>query len=155
MRFEKAFEEADRLRLLELSALEAVCARGHGRRALKIVRGLIEEARMPEMAGTPLEQRVLDLCRDYDIQCPATNVVVLGKEVDAYWPDARLMVEADGWAFHHHQAAFERDRERDAAMQAEGYRVIRLTHRRLTRESEVVAEQLRRLLALGGVRAGS
>jgi very-short-patch-repair endonuclease len=66
--------------------------------------------------------------------------------VDAFWPDQRVMVESDGWSFHHHRAAFERDRARDAAMQVAGYRVIRLTHRRLENEPEKVAAELRRLL---------
>ncbi len=145
---EKAFEEADRLRLLEMAALESVCARGHGRKALKPIRSLIEAARMPEPSRTWLEDRALDFCRAYDLPPPATNVEVLGHEVDAYWPRQRLVVESDSWAFHRHRAAFERDRARDAALQAEGYRVIRLTHRRLEREPQTVAEELRRLLAI-------
>jgi hypothetical protein len=56
------------------------------------------------------------------------------------------MVEADGFEFHGHRAAFERDRARDAEMQVAGYRVLRLTHRRLDEEPEKVAAQLRRLL---------
>jgi very-short-patch-repair endonuclease len=68
--------------------------------------------------------------------------------VDAFWPTQKLMVEADSWKFHGHRDAFERDRARDAAMQAEGYRVIRLTHRRLEREPATVADELRLLLQL-------
>lgn len=143
---EKAFHEADRLRLLEMRALEGVCARGQGRRGLRPLRRLIEEARAPEFGRTHLEDRLLDLCRDYGLPAPHTNVEVLGREVDAFWPEAKLTVEADSWAFHRHRAAFEDDRARDAKMQAEGYRVVRLTHRRLTREPEVVAAELRRLL---------
>ncbi len=56
------------------------------------------------------------------------------------------MVEADSWAFHRHRAAFEDDRARDSTMQAEGYRVIRLTHRRLTKDPDKAAAQLRRVL---------
>ncbi|MBW8059091.1 MAG: DUF559 domain-containing protein [Solirubrobacterales bacterium] len=66
-------------------------------------------------------------------------------EVDALWPGQRLIVELDGFAFHRHRAAFERDRARDAALQATGYRVVRLTHRRLEQE-DAVATQLRDLL---------
>jgi very-short-patch-repair endonuclease len=59
------------------------------------------------------------------------------------------MVEADSWEFHGHREAFERDRTRDAAMQVEGYRVIRLTHRRFEREPATVADELRSLLRAG------
>jgi very-short-patch-repair endonuclease len=151
----RAFEEADRLRVLELSALDAVCARGYGRRALRPIRQLMDLARLPDHPQSPLEDLVLELCREQDLPTPVTGATVMGREVDALWPAARLMVEADSWQFHGHRAAFERDRERDAAMQAEGYRVIRLTHRRLEREPAVVADQLRRLLKHGGGRASS
>lgn len=156
-KFRHAAEEADRLKLLRLPELEAVCARCPGRRAQRPVRRLIEEARAPEMTRSPLEDRVLSICREYDLPTPATNVNVLGHEVDAFWPGEGLIVEADSVAFHSHRAAFERDRERDAARQVEGYSVIRLTHRRLEREPAKVADELRRLLASrkGSGRAGT
>jgi very-short-patch-repair endonuclease len=67
--------------------------------------------------------------------------------VDALWPRKRLVVELDGFAFHRHRAAFERDRARDAGFLAAGFAVLRLTHRRLLEEPEAVAAQLRGLLA--------
>jgi len=142
----RAAEEADRLRLLRIPELEAVCTRCPGRWALRPIRRLIDAVRMPEDTQSPLEDRVVDLCREYDIPMPVVGTTVLGREVDAFWPDRKLMVEADSWQFHGHRASFEGDRERDAAMQAEGYCVIRLTHRRLEREPAIVADQLRRLL---------
>jgi Transcriptional regulator, AbiEi antitoxin/Protein of unknown function (DUF559) len=141
-----AFAEADRLRLLQTSELEAVCARSPQRRSIRPIRRLIDEARAEELSRSPLEDRVIALCRKYELPMPATNVDVLGDEVDAFWPRERLIVEADSIAFHSHRAAFERDPARDAKRQVEGYRVIRLTHRRLTREPDVVAGEIRRLL---------
>jgi very-short-patch-repair endonuclease len=142
----RAFEESDRLGLLEIPALERVCARGVGRRALLPIRRLIDVARGPEPTCSPLEDRLLEFCREHDLPLPQTNVIVLGREADAFWPDARLVVEADSWSFHRHRAAFERDRARDAAMLAAGYRVVRLTHRRLETEPATVTAELRRLL---------
>ncbi len=154
-RLDAAFEEADRLGLLELRALEEVCARGQGRHALPRVRRLIDAARFPEPARSSLKARFLVFCRDHDLPTPQTNVLVLNREVDAFWPKPRLIVEVDGWSFHRHRAAFERDRARDAAMQAAGYRVIRVTHRRLEREPEAVATDLHRLLEADQGRATS
>lgn len=148
-------EEADQLRLLRLPDLETVCARSSGRRALRPIRHLIETGWMTEDTQSRLEDRVLDLCRKHDLPSPVTGARVLGKEVDAFWPAAKLTVEADSWRYHGHRAAFERDRDRDAAMQVGGYRVLRLTHRRMKREPEAIASQIRRLLALGGARASS
>lgn len=152
---EGLFEEADRLGLLHMRDVEEVCARGHGRRALRPVRRLIEAARAPDLARSPLEERFLAFCRDHRLPSPETNVTVLDREVDALWPKARLVAELDGWSFHHHRAAFERDRARDIAMQAGGYRVVRVTHRRLEREPAKVATQLRKLLSQDDGRATS
>ena len=50
---------------------------------------------------------------------------------------------------HRTRRAFEADRLRDAELTAAGYRVMRFTHRRLGREPEAVADQLRRAGAPG------
>jgi very-short-patch-repair endonuclease len=144
---ERAFEEADRLRLLEMPALEDVCARGQGRRALRPVRRLIEEAREPGWTRSDLEDRFAAFCRKHELRPTDTNVEVLGHEVDALWARERLVIELDGFAYHRHRTAFEKDRARDAAMHAAGYRVIRITDRRLEREPAVIADEIRRLLS--------
>ena len=77
---------------------------------------------------------------------PETNVRVAGYEVDFLWRDHKLVVEVDGFAFHATRAAFERDRARDATLQAAGYRVIRLTWRQLTDEPHAVVARLASLL---------
>ena len=148
-RLERACEEADRLKLLQMRTLERVVERGWGRHALKPIRPLVAQARRPETTRSPLEDRFVAFCRSHDLPTPTTNVFIEGREVDAIWPSRRLIVELDGFAFHHHRAAFERDRARDTALQAAGYRVIRLTYRRLEREPASVATQLRDLLRFG------
>jgi hypothetical protein len=145
-RWERTAEEADRLGLLELTALEKVCNRAPGRRGQKPCRRLIEAARAPVVTGSPLEDRFAAFCDLHRLPHPSHNVLVDGMEVDALWARERLIVELDGFSFHHHRTAFERDRARDAALQAAGYRVIRLTHRRLEQEPTAVAAEIRRLL---------
>ena len=56
---------------------------------------------------------------------------VCGYEVDFFWPEARLVVEFDGWSTHSSRAAFERDRRKDADLQLAGNRVMRVTHRQI------------------------
>lgn len=145
-RLERAWEEADRLGLLHLNEVKLVCERSYGRHGLKPIRRLLAEARAPALTRSVLEERFAAFCRDRGLPAPATNVAVLGREVDAYWPGARLVVELDGFAYHGHRAAFERDRDRDAALHTAGYQVIRLTHRRLENDADLVAEQLREIL---------
>jgi very-short-patch-repair endonuclease len=145
-RLRHAWEEADRLDLLQLDEVERVCEAGRGRRALRPIRLLLDEARAPTVTRSPLEDRFAAFCRDQRLPEPATNVLLLGHEVDAYWPAAHLAVELDSVEFHMHRAAFERDRARDAALQAAGYRTVRITDRRLKREPDRIAAELRRLL---------
>jgi very-short-patch-repair endonuclease len=62
------------------------------------------------------------------------------------WPGKNVVVELDGWEFHQSRASFEHDRAKWADLTGKGYRVIAVTHRRLTREGPEVAATLRSLL---------
>jgi very-short-patch-repair endonuclease len=146
----KAWEEADRLKLLRLGEIEHVCHRGRGRRSLRPIRRLLGEARAAETVRSPLEERFLAFCRACRIPFPATNTHVLDHEVDCLWPIAKLIAELDSWEYHGHRSAFERDRARDPKFLLAGYRTIRVTHRRLDREADQLAEEIRGLLRLGG-----
>jgi Protein of unknown function (DUF559) len=143
----KAAEEADRLKLLRVPQLERVCERGRGRRSLKPVRRLLAELGPPDEGRSPLEIRFANFLCAHSIAPPVQNVHVLDHEVDALWPDAKLIVELDSWEHHGHRAAFERDRARDPKLLLAGYRTVRVTHRRLDIEPETVAAELRALLA--------
>jgi very-short-patch-repair endonuclease len=145
---ESAWEEADRLGLLELREIERVCERGYGRRALRPIRRLLTEARAMTITRSPLEDEFAAFCRNRNLPTPSFNTTVLGVEVDALWPRQRLAVELDSWEFHHHRAAFERDRTRDTALQVAGYRTIRVTHRRIHREADQLATEIRELLGI-------
>ena len=146
-KLERAFERAERLELLDVAAVEDVCRRNRGRRALRHLTALL-----PSLAPTPrtrseLERDFLDFCRAQGLPEPEANVLVAGFEVDALWREQRLVVELDGFEFHRTRAAFERDRARDAALQLAGYRVLRITWRRLRDEPREVAATIAALLA--------
>lgn len=141
-----AWEEADRLNLLQLRAVRAVAGRAGARPGSGSIRGLLAEAQAPVPTRSALEDRFAAFCREHGLPTPETNVLLLGHEVDVYWPGARVVVELDGFAFHGHRAAFERDRARDLDLQADGFHVVRVTHRRLDGEADVVAAKLRALL---------
>jgi very-short-patch-repair endonuclease len=88
----------------------------------------------PAITRSEAERRLLKLIRDANLPLPLTNVRLHGHTVDFCWPQNRLIVEFDGFAFHGHRRAFERDRKRDRTLVAAGYRVIRITWRQLTDE---------------------
>jgi very-short-patch-repair endonuclease len=63
------------------------------------------------------------------------------------WRDRCLIAELDSRAFHDDDQPFEIDHERDAELLAAGWRVIRITWRRLTEQPEREALRLARLLS--------
>ena len=100
----------------------------------------------PRLTRSEAERRMLRLIRAARLPTPATNLRVAGWEVDVVWPRHRLVVEVDGYAYHGNRAAFERDRRKDAALVAAGYRVVRITWRQIVDEPHTVVALLARLL---------
>jgi very-short-patch-repair endonuclease len=52
----------------------------------------------------------------------------------------------DGRRYHHHVDAYETDRARDLSLAAAGFRTVRVTWRRLHREPDILAAELRSVL---------
>ncbi len=100
------------------------------------------------MTRSEAEARLLALIRVADLPEPLTNARIEGFEVDVAWPEQRLIVEVDGFAFHSTRAAFERDRLRDQALQAAGWRVMRITWRQIAETAEAVVARIAAALAL-------
>jgi very-short-patch-repair endonuclease len=94
------------------------------------------------------ERRLLSLVRQAGLPVPLTNTLLNGCQVDAFWPDHRLVVEIDSWEFHGGRQAFETDRARDAVHTAAGYRVLRFTAVQLRDQPLIVIGQLSAALAL-------
>lgn len=147
-RLKSAWDEANRLRLLRIKQIAVICRRHPTRPACLRIRPLIATRQIhdDERRRSPLEDRFAAFVRAYRLPAPQTNVLVDRDEVDALWPDARLIVELDSWEFHADRAAFEKDRSRDIDHLLAGYRTIRVTHRRLDREADRLATQIRALL---------
>jgi len=145
---ERAFEEAQRLGLMNARAAGCLLERSRGRRGVRLLAALLAEDRAAvAVTRSALEARFLAVCRGAGLPRPLVNVRIAGFEVDAVWPAERLVVELDGYAFHRTRMAFERDRARDAALQLAGYRVVRVTYRMLEGEPAAVVRTVRSLLA--------
>ncbi len=124
-------------------ALERLRARSRGRAGAAVIDAVLGGT---APTRSELERSLLRLVDAARLPRPQTNVRIHGFEVDALWPEQRVIVECDGWSTHGHRAAFERDRARDAALTALGYVVLRFTWRQLTREPMVVAARLAAVL---------
>jgi very-short-patch-repair endonuclease len=143
---ERAIEAADRHRLLDVTDLSRLLEASRGRKGTGRLFSLPAQYRPLPETRSELERRFLRLCREPGLPRPAVNVPLEGIEVDFLWPQARLVVELDGYAFHRGHASFERDRRRDAILQLAGYRVLRVTDRRLVEDAASVVVELRAML---------
>jgi very-short-patch-repair endonuclease len=139
-------------------------------RTIEDLRGCISPSllrraiRQAEFAGLPigahaarsdrtrseLERRFLRLCRRHRLPKPEVNVVVGPFIVDFLWPEARVIVETDGYASHRGRQAFEDDRRRDNELAALDYDVLRFTYARVVNEPASVVSLVRDRLNLAG-----
>jgi very-short-patch-repair endonuclease len=111
-----------------------------------ILRATIARVEGPSLTRSQAEIRLLDLIRRAGLPPPSTNVRTGRFEVDFLWREAQLVVEVDGYAFHHDRAAFERDRRRDAALIAAGMGVMRFTWRQIVEEPLTVVARIAQVL---------
>lgn len=128
----------------------------------------------PGRAGNQLRRRLLDDSRDQPWSEAERDLHRIYRDADLAWdyrtnypvrlgggrlvyldlalPELGLGIEADGWAFHGSRAAFESDRDRDAALLAHGWMVVRFSAAALATDPELVS---RRLAAIASWRAES
>jgi very-short-patch-repair endonuclease/predicted transcriptional regulator of viral defense system len=146
---EAAFNEAEYRRLTSPVSLDALLARYPGRRGTPAIRRVLENHRRNGETRTrsELERELVALVDASDLPPPLINRNGPEGELDARWPEHRLVVEVDGFAAHGTRKAFEEDRARDRALTVAGWRVVRITWRQLTTEPDEIARQLATLLA--------
>ena len=145
-RLGRAVGEAERLRLFDLRAIDELLTRSNGRGAKALREAIRRHRPGAPVTRSGLERLFVEVCDRALLTRPAMNLFVAGYEVDAAWLDRGVIVEVDGYEFHRTRAAFERDRARDAALLREGYRVLRVTDRRLKQDQAGVAADIRALL---------
>jgi very-short-patch-repair endonuclease len=144
---QRAYEEAQVQRLVRPSELRSALGRSTGRRGAPAIRALLDLDRKPALTRSEAEARLLALLRAADLPPTEVNARIGRYEVDFLWRRQRLVVEVDGFAYHASRAAFERDRIRDAELQAAGYRVMRITRHQLQGQPEAVIARLAQALA--------
>jgi very-short-patch-repair endonuclease len=68
-------------------------------------------------------------------------------EIDCFWEELRVAIELDGGKVHGTGQAFEKDRERDRILTAEGFTTSRITWHHLHDTPAEVAHDLRQILS--------
>jgi hypothetical protein len=142
----RALDRTEILELTDYPALDAIARAHPNHRGAGPLRQALERYAAGALTRSELEDLFLALCRRHCLPAPTANAHVEGFEVDFLFAAGRLVVETDGWRYHRTRRAFERDRERDAALLLSGYRTLRVTHDRLHTDPAGVAATLRALL---------
>jgi predicted transcriptional regulator of viral defense system len=149
----RAVGEAEVMRLVNHRQLRDQIKRSRGRRGVARLRLLIDEIHpQNKRSRSELERVFLHLCLQVGLPQPEVNVSlqVGGRRFkpDFLWRPQRLILEADSRRFHDTDTAFVDDRRREQQLQLAGWRVSRCTWEQVECEPHVLAETVRRLLAL-------
>ncbi|MFT4085686.1 MAG: type IV toxin-antitoxin system AbiEi family antitoxin domain-containing protein [Gordonia sp. (in: high G+C Gram-positive bacteria)] len=115
------------------------------------LRGLAESRRLVEVAGGDTESAAERLFVDAIVAEQLTGWVLqyrFGRwPVDVAWPEEKIAVEIDGWAYHHGVEQFDRDRRKRNALSQASWIVLSFTWHQLTYELEDCLRQLIEALA--------
>ena len=108
----------------------------------KQLRAIVTDGHVP--TRSELEDRALDLLERAGVERPAVNAELRlgGRRIrpDLLWRHQRLVVELDGGAWHGNAVARQDDADRQAILEAHGFRVLRVTWRQLVdRPSQTLA----------------
>lgn len=143
----QALDNASRLGLLDMLAMDELLSRSKGFRGVARLRTALVIHRSAAYTRSGLERRFLQLVKRAGLPRPSTNLFVEGYELDAYWPAERFAVELDTYDYHGHPRAFEADRIRQESLKLAGIEMVRITGNRMDHEPESIARRLHLLLA--------
>jgi len=127
-RTKSVLAEAERLRVFSRAGLVEVAERGHGwPGTVNLRRALREWDPLEADTRSKLEETMLRLCRTHGLPTPVVNSLLTPYLPDFLWPEARLVVEVDGFQSHGTFKAFKGDRRRDVDLMLDRFRVARFT----------------------------
>ncbi len=149
---ERTFHEAEVKRLTSRVSLPQLIDRHPGRRGIEAVRSILARRAPVGITENKFEEEFVAFVDAHGLPRPLFNATLplRGRllKPDCMWRDERLIVELDGRAVHGTDRAFERDRQRDRILLAEGWRSTRVTWRQLRDEPAAIAADLRGLLTV-------
>jgi very-short-patch-repair endonuclease len=138
----RTVRQAQSLRRVQLRDLVEMVGRLGRRRGVQNLTRIL--ATGPAPTRSELEDIVLDLILNAGFRRPDVNVPLRidGRRIvpDFRWPECRLVVEADGAAWHDSKLSREDDAERQALLEAHGERVLRVSWKQaVSRPAETMA----------------
>lgn len=152
---EEALESALRRRLTTVPKLEAFVERQcvQGRRGCAPLRRLLVQRGDIPATGSRFETRFNRLLRKAGLPLPERQVEIFDGDrfigrVDFAYPDAKVLIEADGYLFHSGRQAWQRDGTKGNHFGLQGWLILRFTTEDLRDRPDEVIETVR--AALGG-----
>jgi very-short-patch-repair endonuclease len=146
-RVEKAFDRAELLRLLDVREVERILAeagRRPGTSALRAVLG--REQAGSTLTDSALGEMLLAIIRRGALPEPRQQYPVLGYRADFCWPDARLIVEADGAGAHGTRSGHAHDTRRDVRLTNASWTVLRFAYDAIVHDPRYVEDAIRTAL---------
>ncbi len=98
-------------------------------------------------AHSQAERILLRLFQDAGITGWRANFRLGGYQLDVAFPDVKVAIEVDGWAFHSSPDKFEGDRARQNQIVLLGWTVLRFTWLDLTTTPERVIAEVQRAIS--------
>jgi hypothetical protein len=144
LRLERAVNEADQLDLVDPETLREALNTYVGMPGVKTFRTLLDRHTF-RLSDSDLEIFFRPLALGAGFALPLSKYWVLGHEVDFWFPDHGLVVEADGLRYHRTAAQQARAVKRDQTHTAASLRVLRFTHWQIAHEPGEVTHILRQI----------
>ncbi len=148
LRLRAAVDQALREKRTSLAKLHAQVDRSTNRQGRPAMGRLLRELEgLDGPTESALEDEALALIEAAGLPRPKVQqTVVAGRKqcrLDLVFVEQRVVIEADGYAWHSGIESFERDRERNNALTARRFRVLHWTWQAIQSRPEELIEQLR------------
>jgi hypothetical protein len=144
-RLERVVNNALHTPFVSQSELRAVCEKHPNHPGAELLVDFYDTTDGPTRSGW--EDDLKRFRTEFGFDGMIVNTVVNGHEVDAYFPDERLILQLDGWPSHRSHDRFIADREQDADNLDDDRETIRITHERFYESREREAARVHRILA--------
>lgn len=143
---ERAVNEADKLERVRADVLYAALDSHSGEPGVGQLRKLLDPLHF-RLSDSELERAMRPVAKAAGLPVPETKAWVNGYEVDFFWPELGIVVEADGLRYHRTASQQRRGLERDQAHIAAGLWPLRFSHWQIAREPAHVRRVLRQVAA--------
>jgi hypothetical protein len=141
--------QAQAERRVSIRQLQEVIERSNGHRGVPALQTIVDDG--PAPTRSPLEDGLLDLLDRHGIERPEVNAALRldGRRIvpDYLWREQRIAIEADSRQWHDHSLTLVADADKQAILEAHGWRVLRVSSRQVKHQPAQTLARIRAALA--------